>query len=439
MFDELLDIVARLLILAALIFANGFFVATEFAFVSVRRTRIEELVAQGSRTAKAVHKAINELDRYIAGTQVGITLASLILGWVSEPALAALITPLLVWLPLGVSKILAHSIAVIISFAIITMLHVVLGELVPKSLALQKPEETALVVARPMQWAMFVFRPFIWSLNGIGNFLLRRLHLEAAGETHNVHSVEELQILVRQSHDAGVLDDLEQQMLQRTFRFGGLTAGEVMVPRLDMVAFDVKIPPNELLDRVSRNIHTRIPIYEGSIDNIIGILQLRDLFRHLRRQGEELNVRQMLRPPLVVPRGIRLDTLLEKFRQHHTQIAIVVDEQGGTEGMATLKDVVEEIFGEVKENTETDRLALHCLPDGRTLVRGDVRLHRLAENTGWVLPDDRADTIGGYVMACLGRTAVVGDIVKTRYGIIRVENMTRMRITQVSLNKDLQK
>lgn len=433
MFDQLVDIFARFFVLGALVFANGFFVATEFALVSIRRTRVEELVAQGNRTAKVVHKAVGQLDRYIAGTQVGITLASLILGWVSEPALADLLTPLLVWLPLGVTGIVAHSLSVIISFAIITMLHVVLGELVPKSLALQKPEETAMVVARPMQIAMFLFRPFIWSLNGIGNWLLRQLKLEAASETHGVHSVEELQILVRQSHDAGVLDDMEQQMLQRTFRFGELTSGEVMVPRLDMVAFDVKTPPEELLDKVAKHVHTRIPIYEGSIDNVIGILQLRDVFRYLRQPSEPLNVRKLLRPPLVVPRGIRLDALMEKFRQHHTQIAIVVDEQGGTEGMVTLKDVVEEIVGEVKESTESDRPAIYKLPDGRILVRGDVRLHRLQENTGWVLPDDRADTIGGYVMASLGRTAVVGDTVKTRYGTIRVESMTRMRITQVSL------
>lgn len=422
----------KLFAVAALVFANGFFVAAEFALVSIRRTRVEELVAQGVRVAKVVQRAVHDLDRYIAGTQVGITLASLALGWIGEPALAHLIEPFFGWVPLGASKAVAHSIAITLAFATITFLHVVLGELVPKSLALQKPEQTSLWVARPMAFVVVLFQPLIWVLNGFGNMLLRWIGLQAAGEHHGVHSVEELQLLVGQSHEAGVLDDLERQMLQRTFRFSELVVSDVMIPRHDIVAFDVTTPTEELLDKVARSIHTRLPVYEDTIEHIIGFLHVHDLFKHTRQSLSTLDLRKLVRPSLFVPETIHLDALLEQFRQRHTQIAIVVDEHGGTAGLITLEDVIEEVFGELQDTLEAEQPNIQTMPDGRVLVRGDVHLHELNGRLGWNLPEDEADTIAGYVMACLGRTARVGDVVETPHGMIRVENMARLRITQVA-------
>jgi len=423
------------LAIAALVLANGFFVAAEFALVSIRHSRVEELVTQGVGVAKVIRSAVRNLDRYIAGTQVGITLASLGLGWIGEPALARQLEPLLERLPPALSTLAQHSIAVTIAFIIITVLHVILGELVPKSLALQKPEGTAMVVARPMALIVLLLQPLIWLLNGIGNTLLRAAGLQAAGEYHGVHSSDELSILVRQSHAAGVLDDMERQMLQRTFRFSGLSARDVMIPRLDMVALDVTKPIDELLDRAAQTIHTRFPVYEETIDNVIGVLHTQDLFRRVRHAPENINLRNLARPPLIVPETTDLDALIEHFRDHHTQIAIVVDEHGGTEGLVTLEDIIEEVFGELQDMLEAEQPDIQEMEDGRILVRGDVHLHELDERLEWKLDDEDADTIAGYIMAKLGRTARLGDVIETTYGTVRVENMARLRITQVSLGR----
>ncbi len=239
---------------------------------------------------------------------------------------------------------------------------------------------------------------------------------------------------MRQSHEAGVLDDMERQMLQRTFRFSELTARDVMIPRLDVVALDVDRPIAELLDQAAQTIHTRLPLYEGTIDNIIGVLHTQDLFRRVRHNPENIDLRKLARPPLIVPETTALDALLEHFRNHHTQIAIVVDEHGGTEGLVTLEDIIEEVFGELQDMLEAEQPDIQEMEDGRIIVRGDVHLHELEERLEWTLDDEDADTIAGYVMAKLGRTARLGDIVETPYGSVRVENMARLRITQVSLH-----
>ena len=434
--DSWNDILWRFSAIGSLVFANGFFVAAEFSLVSIRRSRVEELVAQGIGTAKIVQGAVHDLDRYIAGTQVGITLASLGLGWIGEPALAKVIEPIFHWLPVQISQVATHGLAVTVAFIIITFLHVVLGELLPKSVALQNTEQTALLIIRPMVWAVFCLQPFIWALNGVGNVLLRLLGFQAAGEHHAVHSVDELEILVRQSHEAGLLDKLEQQMLKRTFRFSELTAKEVMVSRLDLVAFDIETPLETLLDKTAATTHRRIPIYEGSVDNVIGFLYLQDLFKYCRltpTAAAPLNLRQVIRTPLLVPEAIHLDKLLELFRHHRKRIAMVVDEHGGTAGLVTMEDMIEEVFGELQSELNAGQVGIEFAPDGRILVRGNIHLYELEEQTGWKLSEEKAATIAGYVMLCLGRTACVGDEVTTAYGKIRVERMVRLRITQVAL------
>lgn len=430
---EELSVILKLLSVALLVVANGFFVAAEFALVSVRRTRIEQLVKEEVSSARVVSSAIHDLDRYIAGTQVGITLASIGLGWAGEPAIARLIEPLLQYLPFHVGAKTLHAFSFAVAYATVTFLHVVFGELIPKSVALQKPEVTALFVARPLRLVVRLLHPVIWALNGTGNYLLRRMGLEPAAGHHSVHTVEELEILVRQSHAAGVLDEFERQMLQHTFNFSELTAGDVMIPRPDMVALDVNQPTGPLLDRVAETIHGRIPVFEHSIDHIIGILHLPDLFKQLHRAPQELDVRGLLRSPLVVPESVHLDALIEQFRTSQQQIAIVIDEHGGTAGLVTLEDVVEEVFGEMNDALEAEQPQIQAQPDGRLLVRGDVRLDELNDETGWRLEDPDSDTIAGFVMKQLGRTARVGDRVPTEFGVIQVENMARHRITQVAV------
>jgi putative hemolysin len=418
---------------AVLVFFNGFFVAAEFALVSVRRSRIDEMVAQGSSGARAVKKAIHNLDRYIAGTQVGITLASLALGWIGEPALAHLIEPLFAWLPIGLAVPLKHTVAVAVAFFLITLLHVVLGELVPKSLALQMPEKVALVIARPMAVIVVLLQPLIWSLNGIGNLILRTIGMEPAGEHHGVHSVEELEILVRQSHKAGVLDDLERQILQRTFKFSDLTAGQVIVPRADIKALDITKPVDVLLDEAANAAHTRLPVYEGSLDNIIGVIYIHELFKLTRQAGTVTDLRGICHPPLVVPDGVHLDALLDLFREHRIQIAIVVDEYGSTAGLVTFEDIIEEVTGEVQDVLEPEDPPVRILEDGRILLRGQLRLDELDELLGWDLEDDEVDTIAGLIMKRLGRVAKVGDRVELAHGTLEVTKMAKARITEVAV------
>jgi len=434
--DATSGIASGLLLVFALVLVNAFFVAAEYAFVRVRRTRIETLAAEGSGAARAVLHGLDHLNRYVAGVQVGITLAGLALGRFGEPALTAVLEPLFgaVLPALLIGPAASQTIATTLTLVLITYLLVVIGELVPKSPTLSYTEKVALLVARPMRLCVGFFTPLVWSMNGLGRAVLRLLRLPPADEAGEAPSVEELKLLIVQSHKAGVLEDIERQLTQRTFRFADLRAADVMIPRLDVVALDVATPTDELLDRIARTIHTRFPVYEGTLDYVVGILHLQELFKHLRTQSGPLDVRRLLRPALAVPETIRMEELLEQLRHHHTQIAVVVDEHGGTAGLVTLEDIVEEVFGELQDALEAEQPDVATAPDGRVLIRGDVRLSRLRDELGWRFEDADAETIAGYVMERLGRVARMGDVVETPpSGEIRVENMARLRITQVSL------
>lgn len=432
---EAQDILLRLASLLALVAANGFFVAAEFALVTIRKTRVDELVSAGNRSARVVQTAIHDLDRFIAGTQVGITIASIALGWIGEPALAALITALFSEWNIEVPPTALHTISVGIAFTIITFLHVILGELVPKSLALQKPEATALFVARPMTLTVALFRPLIWSLNGLGNKLLEVMGLSAAAGHESIHSARELELLVRQSHKAGVLDDLERSLLQRTFRFSDTTVGEIMVPRSEMAALDLNHPIEDLLDIIVNTTHTRLPVFHGNIDRIDGLIYVHDLFRLMRRTKQSVrDFRSIIRTPLFVPESLHLDGLIEKFRLNKMQIAIVVDEYGGTAGIITLEDIFESVFGEFPDMNDHTTPPISMREDGVIVVRGDTRLVDLNEAFGWQLEEESIETIGGYVMARLGRIPKVGDVARADRRQYKVAAMEGKRILEVVIS-----
>ncbi len=424
-----------LVIVLVLVLVNAFFVAAEYALVRVRRTRMEALAAQGSSLAKVVLYALSKLSRYIAGVQVGITLASLASGRFGEPVLATLFAPLFAWCfpPTLISPETSAVLATWLTLIVISYLLVVLGELVPKAITLQHTDRVALLVAKPMRLAVFVFTPFVWSMNALGNWVLRLLRLPPPEEGQGAYSVEELQLLVVQSHQAGVLEDIERQVMQRGARVGDLRVGDVMIPRLDIVALDLTLPTDVLLDRAAQTIHTRLPAYENDLDHIVGILHLQDLFKYLRQPTVASDLRSLVRAPLFVPEIMPLDELLRTYQQQQTQIALVVNEHGSIEGLVTLEDVVEEVFGEMHDTLEAVQPSIQPMPDGRVLVRGEVRLRDLHDRLGWLLEDEEVGTIAGYIMQRLGRTARVGDVVDTPYGTIRVENMARMRITQVAM------
>jgi magnesium and cobalt exporter, CNNM family len=424
-----------LFIVVALVLVNAFFVAAEYALVRVRRTRMEALAAQGSGLARVVLHGLDHLSRYIAGVQVGITLAGLASGRFGEPVLAALFDPLFVRLfpPSLLGTEVSTFLATGLVLLVITYLLVVLSELVPKAITLQYAEQVALIIAKPMHMAVVMFTPLIWSMNALGNGILRLLHLPPPEEGQGAYSVEELHLLIVQSHKAGILEDIERQLMQRSVQFADLRVTDIMIPRVDMVALDIALPEDTLLDRAAQTIHTRLPVYEGTLDNILGILHLQDVFKHVRQPREGWGLRQLARPALFIPEVMPLDDLLRTFQQQHAQLALVVNEHGSLEGLVTLEDVVEELVGEIHDALEAAQPSIQHTSDGRVLVRGEVRLRELNERFGWNLQDEEVDTIAGYIMKRLGRVAHVGDVIDTPYGTIRVENMAQVRITQVAI------
>ena len=425
----------------ALVAANGFFVAAEFALVRVRATRIEQLVAEGRSVAHVVKNQIQHLDNYLASTQLGITLASLALGWIGEPSLAHLLEPLFAWVGGAAAETLAHSAAVTISFLLITALHIILGELVPKSIALQRTEGTALVIAGPLFVFTQMLRPFILFMNGMGNAVVRLLGLRAAGEQGLVHTVEELEMLVAQSRQSGILDTEEERMLYHVFGFGEKKVADIMLPRSEMVAIPSTITLSELQQTFARESYTRLPVYEDTPDNVIGMIHLKDVFTWLQTGAapETFPLGQMLRPVLDVTEQTTIEVVFAQMRTRRIHLAIVFDEYGTTAGMVTLEDVVEEIVGEVQDEFDTReqgvRPEIEHLPDGSASVDGLMNLTAFCEHFGLKQPEASSHTLGGYVMEHLGRLAQVNDAVELDTALLRVEELDGRRVARVHMEK----
>src|ERR1700704_2192532 len=337
----------RLAALLALVLANGFFVAAEFSIVTVRKTRVDQLIAEGHRGARAVRRAVTDPESYIAATQLGITMASLGLGWIGEPALASLIQPAFTSLPTVLAETTAHTVAVTIAFAIVTALHITFGELAPKTIALERAEATALLVVRPTEIFMKVFWPFIRLLNGAGQAIVRLIGLPSKGGHAMVHSEAELKMLVTASQEAGVLEENEEQMLHRVFDFADLTAGQIMTPRNENIAVAADTPREAIIEHMVHGRHTRLPVYRTNLDDIIGFLYVTDLVGVLATPGAPVDAGALAREALTVPETLGADDLLGEMRRRRVREAIVIDEYGGTAGLVTLESVVERIIGDV--------------------------------------------------------------------------------------------
>jgi putative hemolysin len=425
-----------------LVLINGFFVAAEFSLVSVRKTRIAERVARGDTSAKAVQRAIEDPDRFIAATQLGITLASLGLGWIGEPALSHLLEPLFAWLPGQIAGVAAHIAAAgILAFVLITGLHVVVGELMPKSVALQRTERTALLVARPTLWAAYLFRPFIWALNGIGNFLLRRLGFKHASEQEHLHSVEELKMLVEASEEGGMIEPGESEMIHAVFDFGAMTAHQMMVPRTELITLDVDSTIEDVCDFAAQHQHNKYPVYENDLDHIVGVLHVKDLVPVLRLPPEQRpTLRELMREPLAVPDTIGVNDLLARFRQRRLHIAILLDEYGGTAGIVTLQDIMDELVGEVSDVFGPDEPEVQKLPDGRVRLDGLLLLTDFNELFTVDLKDQNYETIAGYMMGQLDRIPKAGDEVDVPVNEgealrLRVDVMDGKRIAWIVMSR----
>ena len=417
-----------------LVLANAFFVAAEFSLVSVRRTRIAELSAHGNEKAKSVEKAIANPDRVIAATQLGITLASLGLGWLGEPALSHLIYPIVLLFPGEMREAVSHSISAVIAFSMITFLHVVVGELAPKSIALQDPERTSLFVAGPTLWTERLFKPVIILLNGTGNALLRLIKVKPASGHELVHSVEELRMLVNASADGGTVERDEKEMLHAVFDFGELIVRQVMIPRTEIIAVEADIPLDEIIQLTSQSTFTKFPVYDDSLDQILGIVHVKDLLTALQSANSlDYTARNFLREALFVPDTTLVRSLLRQFRDNRQHIAIVLDEYGGTAGLVTLEDLLEEIVGEVGDPFDVNNPDFQILPDGSVLIDGLTLIEDVNQQLKIHLQDPNYDTIAGYVLGKLGHIPNVHEMVEIDGFRLKVEEMDGLRISRLSL------
>jgi CBS domain containing-hemolysin-like protein len=425
-----LDLGMRLLVVLALVLANGFFVAAEFALVTVRKTRIDQLVAEGHRRARIVRRATSDPDGYIAATQLGITMASIGLGWVGEPAVASAIQPMLAFLPLNLAAVTAHTVATVLAFALITALHIVLGELAPKTIALQNAEATSLIVAGPTEVFMKVFWPFIAALNAMGRGVVRGLGLKPPSRHALVHSEEELKMLVTASQEAGVLEEQEEQMLHRVFGFADLMAAQVMVPRTEMVAVRADATLAQVAEAVRHLPDPWLPVYRESLDDIAGAVSVTDLFGSVAGAGP-FALAALVRDVLVVPETMKADDLLDDMRLQRMQLAIVIDEYGSTAGMVTFQGLMERIVGEVVSEANPAGARIRILPDGSALVDGLVLVADVNERFGLHIDETTYNTVGGYVLGRLGGPAQVGDRINVEHRVVRVEDMDGLRVARV--------
>lgn len=430
-------IALNLSIVAMLVAANGFFVAAEFSLVSVRSTRIDQLAEEGNRFAKIIQRAKADPNRFLSASQIGITLASLALGWVAEPTIASLIvvTFAKVGLVGMISLALAHTIATVITFIIVTYLHIVLGEYIPKALALQVTEKTVLATALPLEVMATVCTPFIKVLNASGQWMLDRMGIEAAPHHHLVYSEEELKRIVSASHEVGILEAQEQEMLHKVFGFADRRARELMVPRPDMEVMPVTATWEEVVKTVCEEQHSRFPVYEETVDNIVGVLHTKDLFPFLAagKSTDEFDLRRLLRDVPFVPESKPVDDLMAEMQKNRTQMAIVMDEFGGTAGLISLEDLLEELVGEIDDEFDEPEAEIELVGDGIYLLDGKTRIADFNDRFGTELPTDDYDTMAGLVFGQLGREPNVGDAVDLERVHLTVHALEGHRITRIRL------
>ncbi|HET9436816.1 MAG TPA: hemolysin family protein [Gaiellaceae bacterium] len=390
----------------ALVAANGFFVATEFAIARIRTTHVNELEAAGRAGARSLRHAVEHLDAYLAACQLGITISSIGLGVVGKPAFEQLLEPIT-----GELGNWSYAVSFAAAFGIVTLLHVVLGELSPKSLAIARNTRTALAVAPPMRFFYLMTKPFVDFFNLLGNLVLKPFGVPPAREVgHTPHSENELRELLRQSLDQGLLQLSDVEFTEGVFTFGDRRVEEIMVPRPDIVMLPADLSGEECLEAILASPHTRLPVSGESLDDIVGILHVRDFFAAMHERGlENIRAGDIVRAPHVVPETKDLASLLGEFRRAKQHMAIVVDEYGGVQGLVTLEDLLEEIIGDIEDEYDTPDDEIEQLDDSRALVHGTYSIQQFNERFGQTLPSDDFHTVGGLVFGALGRQAEPGD------------------------------
>ncbi|MEM6702327.1 MAG: hemolysin family protein [Acidobacteriota bacterium] len=422
--------VTGVLLAGFLVFLNGFFVAAEFALVKVRPTQLDAYT--DSRRGRVADHMVEHLDAYLSATQLGITLASLGLGWVGEPAVSRLIEPLLAAVGLGTPAVV-HTASLVVGFSIISMLHIVLGELAPKSLAIRKPEPTSLWVAIPLFAFYKVTFPAIWLLNQMANAILRLVGIAPVTEGELAHSEEEIRRLLA-SHEDAEIGDEKRELLDNIFELSERTARQVMVPRADVVFLDTEAPMDENLTLAKRSGHTRFPLCERELDSVLGLVHIKDLFR-ADEMPESLD--EVRREALFVPETQSLEQLLRRMKRSHIHMAAVLDEYGGVSGIVTLENVIEEIVGEIQDEFDFERPELVELGDGVYRILGSMLVEEVEEELDLDLGDDRdEDTLAGVALSEIGRRARVGDTVDFGPLALEILEVEQNRILSLKVTVD---
>jgi CBS domain containing-hemolysin-like protein len=428
---SLASLLWRGLAVLVLVAANAFFVAAEFALVASRRTRIEALAREGDTQAKLVLKAIQSLDRYISATQLGITLASLGLGWIGEPAVASVFQGLFQGWPSPFDLIATHGVASAIAFALITVLHIVLGELAPKSLAILHPEATSRWVVAPLIGFTIATNPFIWLLNGAANATLRVFGMRAPTESERVHRPEEIVMLVKRSQESGHMARQDVRLIEGVFEFSEKTARDVMTPRTDVIALEETLTVEEAAKRIGDAGRSRYPVYGESADDVIGVIHAKQILATLGNAKYQ-KLKAIVSEPLFVPGSREVEDLLTDMKRAKRHMAIVVDEYGGTAGIVTMEDLLEEIVGEIYDEYDGAEAPPSPAGEERTLP-GNMEIDEANEKFGLGIETDQFQTVGGFVFGTLGRLPKEGDVVPVNDARLEVLKMDKRRVAMLRI------
>ena len=431
------NIVTNIFIILFLLFVNAFFVAAEFSLVKIRRTRLEQLSNEGSKIAKLAIKMLDNVNEMLAAAQLGVTVASIALGWVGEATTVALIEPAIKMIPNINATLTSHAIAVPISFFLVTMFHVVLGEQLPKCMSIQYPEKIVFLIAKPMHLCMIIFKPFIWLLTVSGDAILKIFNVCDTSAAQLAHTTEELDMIVDSSLEQGVLNETEAEIIHNMFKFSDLTAKQVMIPRTDVVCLPYDISFEELKTITLENQYTRYPVFQDTMDKIIGFIHVKDVYSQ-SVSDKPFSIDNLLRPILLVPDTMTLDNLIIEFKKLRAQLAIVVDEFGGTSGIITLEDVLEEIIGEVQDEFDEEESNIKQISENKYSANGLMRTDEIAEFFELDEEDfdeEDIETIAGLVVKYLGRIANVNDQVEFKGLKFTVSEVDGARITKLIIEK----
>ncbi len=428
------EIVGNIVFILLVVMANGFFVSAEFALVKVRSTQIMEQLRRGHKVAPLAKHIVEHLDSYLSACQLGVTLASLGLGWIGEPLLADMIHKPLVNLGM-MNETVIHTIAFLISFAVLSFLHIVLGEQAPKMVAIQHAEVTTLIVSLPLQLFYRIFKPAIWALNKSANAFIGMLGIAPQAHTEHLHSAEELEIIVTEGARSGVITKTEQELLSSIFEFSSTSAKEVMVPRTEMVALNIALPREELIRKVVEEGYSRMPVYNESMDNIIGVIYSKDLITLLEHR-ELIVLQDIVHQAHFVPESVKISQLMRDLQQRKLHMAIVVDEFGGTQGLITMEDILEEIVGEIHDEYDEVLKEVEQAVDGASMVDARISISDFNEKFGAELPEDQGyETLNGFLNKISGKVLAQGEELQHQNLQFKVIKTSQRRIRQVRVKK----